>query len=176
MCSFLLVQWIFPSLLLRLKNPFQVESTKEPYDNVNICCMLLPKRSSCLQKWCLSNVWPTRCFSIHTGIVNYKNQFIQFVRVPRWHCRSCNSHRAFSLMRVSVLCLCVFFFASSLSHWDARLMNLFVKYSNSLFRAIFIQVAIKFFDATCSSVYIIHFSIGFITRKRKKQKNKEHEH
>lgn len=81
---------------------------------------------SCLQK---CGVYPASdphvvFLSIHTGIVNYKNQFIQFVHVPSSHCRSPNDHIASPL---------AVFFASSLSHFGCSTYEFICQIINSLF-------------------------------------------
>lgn len=123
-------------------------------------CKLLVWLFYCLHRLnngCFCTVWPIRYVQIHRGIVNYKNQFIQFVAVTLLHCRAIflprfeSGQHAFLLLHFRI--------------YSLQAMNLFVKYP-IIFRAIFVQEVIKFFNATCSSMYtyIIHFSIGFIKK------------
>lgn len=63
----------------------------------------------CRENWSFWKFWPTRCVWIHRRIVNYKNQLIQFVGVPR-------SKRTTSSTFLS-LCVFVYFCIRSPLHF-----------------------------------------------------------
>lgn len=102
---------------------------------------------------------------IHQGIVNYKTQFIQFVRVPFAPLSLLQIQSGQTSISASSLLHCV---CGTVTEFICQISN-----HNFFFQAIFVQEVVKFFDATCSSsiciyvcvcVCIIHFSIGFIKK------------